>query len=84
MKVLKFEPPKATALNDLLEMLEFKKQVVTENGFENGIVILFDKSGKVGSYSIVGNSPLASAGWLELVKQVVIQGVIDEAQDYEE
>jgi antitoxin component YwqK of YwqJK toxin-antitoxin module len=77
VKVLKFEPKKEDA-KDLIEMLEYMKTVSIENGMENGIVIVFDKTGKIGSYSMVHKSPLTAVGWLEYVKQININNVLED------
>lgn len=77
MKVLKFEPKREDA-KDLLEMLEYMKKVSIENSMENGIVIVFDKTGKIGSYAMVHKSPLMAVGWLEYVKQINIDNVMED------
>lgn len=71
MQILKFEPKPKPHAEDVLRLLEEMKVVVMEQQLEQGIVILFDKTGALGTYGLACRHPIAAIGWLELTKRAV-------------
>ena len=71
MQIVKFESQPKPQTEELLRLLEEMKAMVVEQQLEQGIVILFDKTGAMGTYGLACRHPIAAIGWLELTKRAV-------------
>jgi len=63
---------------NVYKMLKDANALVDESGYDQGIVILFDRSGKTAQYLMSHHNSIAAVGWLEVLKQINLDVVMSD------
>jgi hypothetical protein len=74
MNVVEFKG--ANNQDNLLELLGEARELIEAEGYDQGIIIMFDRSGKNAQYLMSHRNSIAAVGWLEVLKQINIDEVM--------